>query len=126
VRHLFLVLTACSAPAAPPEAPKGPKPCERVADHLVGLMTAGMDETERPTETIDKLTKVIIQLCTDGKWSADAQACFLKVGSLAEEAEAWDRCATMLTIEQRDALPKAIDAAFGPAPDDKPPPPPAE
>ena len=111
---LLLALVACIAPAAQPEAPKGPRPCERVGDHLVGLMTAGIPDKERPTDTIDKLTKVIISLCSDGKWSADAQQCFLGINSLAGQAEAWDRCASMLTIEQREELPRAIDAAFGP------------
>jgi len=118
----FLVLAGCGALAGcggrPPleTAPKGPSQCERVGDHLVGLMTAGFREAkaeERPTEVIDKLTKLIIDLCAKGPWSADAQQCFLSVGSLTEDLATWDRCAGYLTVEQRDALPAAIDAAFG-------------
>jgi hypothetical protein len=101
---------------APEPAPKGPRPCERVGDHLVGLLTAGFGDApaeERPTEAIDKLTKVIVDLCTRGGWSDDAQRCFLTVGPPAEDVATWDRCAGYLTVEQRDELPRAIDAAFG-------------
>jgi hypothetical protein len=103
--------------AAPAPAPAGPAPCERVGDHLVGLLTAGLpagSPDERPTATIDKLTRVVVELCAGGGWSADAQRCFLGIRSLAGDAAAWDRCAGELTVEQRDALPRAIDAAFGP------------
>lgn len=113
---LVLWLAACGGKPAAETTPKGPAQCERVGDHLVGLMTAGLDASrpeERPTEVIDKLTRLIIDQCTLGGWSADAQTCFLSVRSLAEDAAAWDRCAGYLTVEQRDALPRAIDAAFG-------------
>jgi len=110
------VLPACGGKAAPATpAPKGPTQCERVGDHLVGLLTAplaGAPEEERPTEVIDKLTRIFIDLCSRG-WSADAQQCFLTVGPPAEDVATWDRCAGYLTVEQRDELPKAIDAAFG-------------
>ena len=105
----------CGGTPAPETTPKGPTRCERVGDHLVGLMTAGFSELpaeQQPTEVIDKLTKVIIELCARG-WSAEAQQCFLQVGSLTEDLAAWDRCAGYLTVEQRDQLPQAVDAAFG-------------
>jgi hypothetical protein len=81
----------------------------------VGLLTAGFRGTpeERPTEAIDRLTQVLIELCARGGWSAHARQCFLTVDSLAATT-AWDACAGMLTVEQRDAFPRAIDAAFGP------------
>jgi hypothetical protein len=110
------VAAGCGGKPAPAPAPKGPAPCERVGDHLVGLLTAGLEGApaeERPTEVIDKLTRVIIDLCTRGGWSADAQQCFLTVGPPAEDVATWDRCAGYLTVGQRDELPKAIDAAFG-------------
>jgi hypothetical protein len=106
----------CGGKPAPAPAPKGPAPCERVGDHLVGLLTAGLGDApaeERPTEAIDKLTKVIVDLCTRGGWSEDAQRCFLTVGPPAEDVATWDRCAGYLTVAQRDELPRAIDAAFG-------------
>ena len=111
-----VVAGGCGGKPAPETTPQGPAPCERVGDHLVSLLTAGMEGApaeERPTEVIDKLTRVIVELCTRGGWSADAQQCFLKVGPPAEDAATWDRCAGYLTVEQRDELPKAIDAAFG-------------
>lgn len=115
---LACAAAGCGGKPAPETAPKGPAQCERVGDHLVGLMTAGFRDAkpeERPTEVIDKLTKLIIDLCVTGAWSADAQQCFLSVGSLTEDLATWDRCAGYLTVEQRDELPRAIDAAFGKA-----------
>ncbi len=116
---LAVLAAGCGGKPAPETAPKGPAPCERVGDHLVGLLTAGLEGApaeERPTEVIDKLTRVIVELCTRGGWSADAQQCFLTVGPPAEDVATWDRCAGYLTVEQRDELPKAIDAAFGKQP----------
>lgn len=112
-------LAGCGGKPAPAPAPKGPTGCERVGDHLVGLLTAGFEDApaeERPTEVIDKLTKVLIELCTRGGWSADAQQCFLTVGPPGEDVATWDRCAGYLTVAQRDELPRAIDAAFGKPP----------
>jgi hypothetical protein len=112
----LVVAAACGGVPAPAPAPKGPTPCERVGDHLIGLMTAGLEGApaeERPTEVIDKLTRIIIDLCARGGWSPDAQQCFLTVGSPTEDVATWDRCAGYLTVQQRDELPRAIDAAFG-------------
>jgi hypothetical protein len=114
---ILLLVLGCGGRPAPAPAPSGPTPCERVGDHLVGLLTAGFDRApaaERPTEAIDKITRILIDLCARG-WSADAQQCFLTVGPPAEDVAGWDRCAGYLTIEQREELPRAIDAAFGPA-----------
>jgi len=113
---LLAALAACGGKPAPAPTPKGPAPCERVGDHLVGRLITGIEGApaeERPTEVIDKLTRIIVELCTRGGWSADAQQCFLTVGPPAEDVATWDRCAGYLTAEQRDELPKAIDAAFG-------------
>ena len=82
----------------------------------MGLLITGFESApaeERPTEVIDKLTRVLIDLCARGGWSADAQQCFLTVGPPAQDAATWDRCAGYLTVGQRDELPRAIDAAFG-------------
>lgn len=108
---LAIAVAGCGASKSEPAAPRGPAPCERVGDHLVGLMTAGFQGTpeERPTEAIDKLTRVLVELCEQGRWSTDAQQCFLEVGALVDA----DRCAGLLTVEQRDAFPRAIDGAFG-------------
>ena len=110
---LVLVLVACSSkgPVDPSQTPAGPKPCEKMADHMVQLMTADK-AGEKPSDSLrdakDKLTRLLIERCTKDKWTLDAQHCFEALPSL----DKLDSCAPLLTVEQRDALPAAIDAAF--------------
>lgn len=113
-----VLLASCGgSPPPAPAAPAGPSRCERVADHLVGLLAANLPpgDDARPTETIDRLTRAVVGLCRDGGWSVDAQDCFLALPGL--DAGRLDTCAGRLTVDQRDAFPRAIDATFGaPAP----------
>jgi hypothetical protein len=110
---LILAIAACSSngPKDPAFTPAGPKPCEKMADHFVGLMQpkdADGKPIDRDPDTADKITNVLIKQCTDEKWTVDAQSCFTKLAKL-EDIES---CAKFLTVAQRDALAQAIDVAF--------------
>lgn len=112
---VVVVVAGCGgAPAArPPAPPAGPRACERVADHLVGLMQPVDPETgapiERDPETADKIARVLIERCRDDRWSDDAQACMRGLASWRDI----DACAPKLTDAQRDAFGRAFAAAFG-------------
>jgi hypothetical protein len=115
---VVVLLVACSSkgPADPVFTPAGPKPCEQMADHLVGLMTpVGADgkPLKKETETADAISRTLVKRCTEDKWTADAQRCFTTIASL----EAADKCAPLLTVEQRESMDRAMDAALGPKPD---------
>jgi hypothetical protein len=96
----LVAAAACSssAPAAEEPAPKGPSSCARVADHLVSLLS----DTARqaPAEELDRVRAGFNRHCQDDRWSADAQRCFLELTTKDEV----DRCASVLTPAQRDAL----------------------
>jgi hypothetical protein len=117
-----IVLAGCGGAARPPATPiaaAGPSPCEQVADHLVGVMrpTDPDPSDARLADTIDVISRVIVERCTQDGWSEAARACFRGLASLDEG----DRCAEHLTVEQRDAAGRAMDDAFAA----RPPPPPA-
>jgi hypothetical protein len=133
---IALVLAGCPSkqPVNPSYTAAGPKPCERMADHLVGLMTptdANGKPIAKEQETADAITRVLIERCTKDQWTMDAQQCFLDLKQLGEA----DRCAEKLTVDQRNAMDAAMDKALGPrpekangavgAPGSPPPPPPA-
>ncbi len=109
-----VVLAGCSSgpPKDPTYTPAGPKPCERMADHLVGLMQPKDPKTGKPIDpdpdTADKITRVLIRTCTDDKWTIDAQSCVEKLQSF----EDFERCAPLLTVEQRNSLVHTFDVAF--------------
>jgi len=115
-----MLLAGCSggAPKDPTYTPAGPKPCERMADHLVGLMQP-KDETGKPIDpdpdTADKITRVLIRTCTDDKWTIDAQTCVEQLQTFQD----FERCAPLLTVEQRDSLVHTFDAAFPNKPSSK-------
>jgi hypothetical protein len=126
---IALLLAGCPGkqPVDPSHAAAGPKPCERMADHLVGLMTptdANGKPIQKEQETADTITRVLIDRCTKDAWTIDAQTCFLELKALAEA----DRCASLLTVAQRQAMDSAMDTTLGPRPEKdgvtSPPPPP--
>jgi len=114
-----LALVGCpsSAPKDPTYTPAGPKPCERMADHLVGLMQPSDPETGKPIdphpETADKISRVLVQICTDDGWTEDAQRCFLGIAAITDAG----KCASLLTVAQRDAADRAMASAFGAPPE---------
>src|SRR5947207_8845109 len=92
---LLLALAGCpgsKGPQDPAFTPAGPKPCERMADHMVGLMQPH-DPSGKPIDkqqdTADAITRVLIERCTKDGWTEDAQKCFLGLGDLAGA----DKCA---------------------------------
>jgi hypothetical protein len=132
---IALVLAGCPSkqPVDPTHTAAGPKPCERMADHLVGLMTptdASGKPIQKEQETADAITRVLIERCTKDAWTIDAQTCFLELKALGEA----DRCASLLTVDQRQSMDAAMDSALGPRPEQDaispgsppPPPPPTE
>lgn len=110
-----LALAGCpsSGPKDPAYTPAGPKPCERMADHVVGLMHHVDPRTGKPVEqnreTADAITRVLIERCTKDAWTQDAQTCFLGLTAL-EQA---DKCAPLLTVDQRNAADAAMASALG-------------
>lgn len=112
---LGIALAGCAGtqPVDPSHTPAGPKPCETMADHLVTLMRP-KTPSEPPSDSVraaaDAITRVFIERCTDDQWTLDAQRCFLNLAKL-EDADA---CAPLLTVAQRNAADKAMDAALGP------------
>jgi hypothetical protein len=119
--RLLVVLVFAGCPGRPPadpvHTPAGPGPCERMADHLVGLMQpvdpATGQAIERDRDTADLIARTLITRCTEDRWTLDAQRCFLGLASIPEA----DRCAPLLTVEQRDAMDAAMEQALGPRPD---------
>ncbi|MEO8700798.1 MAG: hypothetical protein ABI867_12185 [Kofleriaceae bacterium] len=117
---LVIAMTACSGkPIDPVHTPAGPKPCERMADHVVGVLMEGKqhdskdkDEADALRATSDAISRVLVERCSKDAWSMDAQKCFLEIKTLEDSAT----CAPLLTVEQRNGMDAAIDAALGPRP----------
>ena len=107
MRWCLVFLVACGGSKPPPDPAftvAGPKPCEKMADHLVMLMNPDPEVAE----TSDKVTRVLIDACVNDKWTVDAQQCFLGLAKL-EDA---DRCTPLLTPDQRENADKAMASAF--------------
>ena len=111
---LCLMLAGCpsSGPKDPTYTPAGPKPCERMADHVVGLMqpvdpTTGK-QVEQNRETADAITRVLIETCTKDKWTQDAQKCWLELPSFRDV----EKCAPLMTVEQRERFGRAMESAL--------------
>lgn len=101
-----------SAPKDPAYTPAGPKPCERMADHIVGLMQptdpATGKQIEQNRETADAITRVLIETCTQDKWTQDAQRCWSELASFRDV----EKCAPLMTVEQRENFGRAMEAAL--------------
>jgi hypothetical protein len=101
IAAVFVLAVACGPPATPSVSPAAPAPretCAHVADHLLSLMSTTAKEA--PTEEVDRVRVAFEQRCSEDRWSAEARHCFL---GLADKVEV-DRCATLLTEQQRSAL----------------------
>jgi hypothetical protein len=110
---LLLAFAGCSSRAPDPTyTPAGPKPCEKMADHVVDLMQPKDPVTGksvvRDRETADKIAKVLVDTCTRDKWTQDAQRCWLELASFKDV----EKCSPLMTVEQRDNFGKAMEAAF--------------
>ena len=100
--------------AGPDDAARAQKlACERTADHLVSLMAPGRKDLppeQAPTEVADTIARTLVTRCVGDSWSPDATGCFQRLTAL----EGADACAPLLTVEQRDAMDRAMEAALGP------------
>ena len=111
---LALLLAGCpsSGPKDPTYTPAGPKPCEKMADHVVALMQPVDPNTgkqvEANRETADAITRVLIDTCTKDKWTQDAQRCWIELTSFRDV----EKCAPLMTVEQRDNFGRAMEAAL--------------
>ncbi|NVB79076.1 MAG: hypothetical protein HOV81_11815 [Kofleriaceae bacterium] len=95
----LFAIAACGGSPMPAAAP--PKPatkCAAVGDQLVSLMS---DTAREATEEVDAMRRQIIARCEQDGWSAEAQDCFIHVSTRQEAAE---KCASLLTAEQGNAL----------------------
>jgi hypothetical protein len=107
---VVVVLAACPGrePVNPSMTPAGTKPCAQMAEHVVAVMNPG----GAMGETVDALRTALGDRCATDKWTIDAQQCFLGLKS----NEDTDRCVPLLTVDQREAFARAIDAAIGKPP----------
>ncbi len=105
---------AGAPPAAPKDAVRAQKAaCERTADHLVGMMAPGrrdLPPDQDPTELADTIARTLVGRCTEDGWSTDALDCFGEAATLADAGA----CAPFLTVTQREAMDRAMEAALGP------------
>jgi hypothetical protein len=94
----LVVIAACSHSAPPPQSgANAPSTCDKVADHLVSLMSAKSVATD---EELDPYRRVIATRCEQDLWTAKAQQCFLDTKTLQDG----DACQAQLTETQQKAL----------------------
>jgi hypothetical protein len=126
---LLVMLAGCpsSQPKDPTYTPAGPKPCEKMADHVVGLMQPVDPVTGKQVdanrETADAITRVLIETCTKDKWTQDAQRCWSQLADFRDV----EKCSPLMTVEQREGFGRAMEAALprgekSDPPKDAPPP----
>lgn len=100
----LFALFACSKPKAQEKPQPQVSACPRVADHLVGLMSAA---TKHPPEATDPLRRVIGERCEKDAWSAETTQCLLGLESLSDG----DRCQKLMTQAQVEAFHRETEAA---------------
>ena len=94
----IVVVAACSHSAPPAQsAAQAPSTCDKVADHLVSLMSA---KSVASDEELDPYRRVIATRCEQDLWTPQAQQCFLDTKTLQDG----NQCQTQLTAAQQDAL----------------------
>ncbi len=101
---VIVVLVACSKPKAHEKPQPQVSACARVADHLVGLMSAA---TKHPPEATDPLRRVIGERCEKDAWSAETTSCLLAIENLSDG----DRCQKLMTEVQVEAFHRDTEAA---------------
>ena len=107
MRFLVVALLACCGgkpPVDPATTPAGPAPCDDMAGHVVGvLQPGGADDT-----AVQAIHAAVRDRCVGDKWTLDAQRCFRAIVAIGDS----DRCATLLTVDQRDAFQHALEAVL--------------
>jgi hypothetical protein len=93
----------CGHPAEPAKPPGDP-PCAKVAHHMVDLMNPDPEVAE-VARTINDM---MLERCEHDGWTLDAQQCMLAMKTFEDHSP----CEERLTIEQREALARAIDDKF--------------
>jgi hypothetical protein len=103
---LLLALAACGGSSAQPKAATSSSgTCDKVADHVVSLMSAGT----KSSDSVDPFRKIITKRCNEDGWSADAQNCLLGITALDQG----DACEKQLTEAQAKAFEADTQAAEG-------------
>jgi len=106
-RALVLAMAvACGGkqPVDPANTPAGATLCRDMASHLVRVLEPqGADDA-----MVQKIEQALRERCVDDKWTLDAQRCFGAIRTIADS----DTCATLLTVDQRDAFQRALEAAL--------------
>jgi hypothetical protein len=99
---LSIVLVACARASLPPPAPAPSPPprdtCAHVADHLLSLLSE--TAREAPPEELDRVRAAFGARCEQDGWSVEARRCFVEL----TRREDVDRCASLLTEDQQQAL----------------------
>lgn len=102
---ILLAIAACSATPKEPTITKEQQAvrCRPAIEHVVTLLTG---RGPRPPMAA-RIRTALLERCTGDLWGEDAIACFGALTSI----EGADRCATYLTIPQRDGFQAAIEGA---------------
>jgi len=105
-RVVLAILVACGGrqPAEPTTTPAGKAACEDMATHVVGVLEPGGADRD----AVQAITAAVRERCVDDKWTQDAQQCFRGITAIADT----EKCATLLTVDQRDAFQRALEAVL--------------
>ena len=106
---VVLVLAACAEPKIT-DTPrsKPPTTCTTTAEHVVDELVAGKDPRP-PDDVVNKYIALLRTRCETDGWTLEAQNCLSTMASAADA----DRCGTLLTPAQQEALvrdQRALDA----------------